>query len=391
MKKYQIQTAALVLMSFVLGCSEFIVVGILSDISAALHVPQTSVGNLVTVFALVYAVGTPFIATFLGRSSPYKALLLLMAVFIFGNVLSFAAMNYTLLFISRVITALVSGAMLSLGFTIASQFAPLEKRAGVISWIFSGFSIAAVFGVPLGAWISERAGWHAAFLIIFLVSAGVFVLLAVLLPNRPTGQTKPVTQQIRFFTDRRIYIGVLVPLFGAAGIYVFYTYLRPILAQPLQYSISAITLILTAYGGMTILSNHFSGVLARGGLGMRRLPAAFAVEALLLFLLPLTLQSRAVGTAVVLALGLMMYLFNSPVQLFFLDVAEHDHPEAVILASSLSSIFFNFGISLGSLVGGVIVDTVGLLFVGLGGGVLMLAALFFNVRLNRIVPPEESE
>lgn len=86
-----------------------------------------------------------------------------------------------------------------------------------------------------------------------------------------------------------------------------------------------------------------------------------------------------------------MYLFNSPVQLFFLDVAEHDHPEAVILASSLSSIFFNFGISLGSLVGGVIVDTVGLLFVGLGGGVLMLAALFFNVRLNRIVPPEESE
>lgn len=389
MKKYQLQTTALVLMAFVLGCSEFIVVGILSDIAAALHTSQTSVGNLVTVFALVYALCTPFVATLLGRGSTTRALLLLTGVFIFGNVLSFAAGNYAVLLVSRVVTALVSGAMLSLGFAIANQVVPLEKRAGAISWIFSGFSIAAVFGVPLGAWISARAGWHMAFLAIIFASAGVFAMLAILLPNEPADELRPVTRQFRLFTDRRIQVGVLVPLFGAAGIYVFYTYLRPILAELLHYSVSAITLMLTVYGGTTILSNHFSGILARGGLGMRRMPKAFAVGAALLFLLTPALQSRAAGTAVVLALGLTMYLFNSPTQLFFLGVAERDHPDSIVLASSLSSIFFNFGISLGALTGGVIVDTAGLAYVGLGGGALTLAAIAVNVWLNHLMPADE--
>lgn len=390
MKKYQLQTAALVLMAFVLGCSEFIIVGILSDIATALHTSQTSVGNLVTVFALVYAVCTPFVATFLGRGSTTRALLLLTVVFIAGNLLSFIAGNYTVLLISRVVTALVSGAMLSLGFAIANQAVPLEARAGAISWIFSGFSIAAVFGVPLGAWISARAGWHMAFLAIIIASVAVLALLAVLLPREPAGEQKPVTQQFRLFADRRIQAGVLVPLFGAAGIYVFYTYLRPILAEPLHYSVSAITILLTVYGGMTIFSNHFSGMLARGGLGMQRMPKAFAAEAVLLFLLPLALQSRVLGTVAVMALGLMMYLFNSPAQLFFLGVAERDHPEAIVLASSLSSIFFNFGISLGSLVGGVIVDTAGLLFVGIGGGALTVAAVAVNLWVNRLTPEEDA-
>jgi Arabinose efflux permease len=384
MDRYKIQTFVLTLMSLTLGTSEFIVVGILSDISGSLHVAQTSVGNLVTVFALVYAISTPFLSTFLGRRSLYRSLLTLTAVFIGGNLLSSVSMNYTLLLASRVITALVSGPMLSLAFAIANQITPQEKRAGVIAWIFSGFSIASVFGVPLGAWISVRAGWHMTFLAIVVFSVGVFVLLAALLPNRPAEHVKPMTQQFRLFTDRRVQIGVLLPMFGAAGIYVFYTYLRPIFSDVLHYSISALTMLFMLYGVATILSAQFSGVLARDS-GLRKLPFTFAVEAALLLSLPLTLRFRIAGTILIMALGVVMYLVNSPVQLYFLGVAEKDYPEAIVLASSLSSIFFNFGISLGALIGGFIVDTVGLLYVGPGGGVLILITLFISIALNRVV------
>lgn len=167
MKKYRLQAIVMVLVAFMLGCNEFIVVGILSDLAKQFNVPLATVGYLVTIFATVYAISTPVITIYTSRFNRYKTLLALMLVFLIGNTFTGFATNYVMLIISRIITAVVAGSIISLIMTFASTIAPREKRAGLVSWIFAGFSIASVFGVPLGTAISTSYGWRYTFFSLF--------------------------------------------------------------------------------------------------------------------------------------------------------------------------------------------------------------------------------
>lgn len=384
MTGYRSRTVILVLLSFVLGCSEFIVVGVLSDIASDLHRSISAVGELVTIFALVYALSTPVVTALLGRLNHLFALLILMAVFILGNLFSAFSSGYLLLCISRILTAVVSGPIISLSLTFASRIAPPEQKPLVISWVFSGFSIASVLGVPIGVWISAKAGWRVTFLSIALLSVVILLMLALALPRGGELHTGTIVQQLRLFHDRRIQLGMLLPMFGAAGVYVVYTYLRPIFSTVLGYSVSTISVLLFLFGFFSILSNQLSGLIAKRS-GLRMMPVVYIVQVLLLFLLPVFFRSKPGGTAAIMVLGVTMYLLNSPIQLHFLTIAENEYRESIVLASSLNSIFFNFGISLGSLVGSLIVGSYGLRTIGVGGGALLLIALGLTLGLNRLM------
>lgn len=265
MKNYRMQSLVLVLIAFALGFSEFIIVGVLPDIAKTFHEPVTVVGLLVTIFALVYAISTPLITMLIGTRSLLKVELALWIVFILGNAMVMAAPSYPILLAARVITAIVSGVIISIATTFANSLAPLEKRAGLIAWIFSGFSIASVFGVPVGTWISMHFGWRTTFGVIVFVSLVILFLMRASLPiDLRQGASRQFSDQFRIFGDRRIYIGMLLPMFNLAATYTFYTYLRP-----LHFKTGAITLLLFLYGLMSLFSNQFSGRLVElGGLCM---------------------------------------------------------------------------------------------------------------------------
>ncbi len=382
MKTFRIQSFVLILLAFVLGFSEFIIVGILDDIARQFSVGISVVGYLVTIFALVYAISTP-IVTMLIKDNLYRALLLLLFIFTFANLLTALAPSYAVLVLSRVITALVSGAAISLAMTFATAIAPLERRAWLISWIFSGFSIASVFGVPLGTWISTTFDWRYTFATITAFSLLTILLVIRYLP-RDISQQKSggLSNQFIIFKDPRIFLSVLVATFSLAGVYVFYTYFRPILSQALHYAPSMITALLTIYGLMSLLSNQYSGGIADNG-GLKVMPRAYIIELHALVLMPLLLRSKVVGTVDVMLVGALMYLINSPIQLHILNVAEKDYPQSMVLASSLNSIFSNFGISLGSAIGGITVSQFGIQNVGLGGAAFTALTLFLLMVLNR--------
>ncbi|GEN47996.1 MFS transporter [Ligilactobacillus pobuzihii] len=382
MRKFRIQSFVLILLAFVLGFSEFIIVGILDDIAQQFSVDISVVGYLVTIFALVYAVSTP-IVTSLIKSNLYRALLLLLGIFTFGNLLTAVSPTYSVLVISRVVTAIVSGAAISLAMTFATVIAPLERRAWLVSWIFSGFSIASVFGVPLGTWISTTFGWRETFYTITAFSVLTFILVIRFLPrDLEQAKSSGIRDQFVIFKDPRILLSVAVAMFSLAGVYVFYTYLRPILSQTLNYAPSMITLMLTIYGIMSLFSNQYSGKIADNR-GLKAMPTVYVIELLALGAMPLLLNSKIIGTIDVMLVGALMYLINSPVQLHILSVAEHDYPQAMVLASSLNSIFANFGISLGSAVGGIVVSNFGIQNVGFGGSIFTLITLIAVIMLNK--------
>ncbi|WP_143807000.1 MFS transporter, partial [Oenococcus oeni] len=196
--------------AFVLGCSEYIIVGILDNLAKQFQIGISQVGYLVTGFALVYAISTPLITLAIGKKSLYKALLILLSIFIVGNLLTAVANSYIILAVSRLITATSSGACIAVALAFANFIAPIKKRGWLVSWVFSGFSIASVFGVPIGTWISDNLNWRFLFWIIFILSIILIAILYRLLPhNLRQKKGHGLLRQLAIFKNTHIILGIL--------------------------------------------------------------------------------------------------------------------------------------------------------------------------------------
>ncbi len=385
MTRYRIQSVVFVLVAFMLGCNEFLVVGVLSDLAKTFSVPISLVGYLVTIFATVYAVSTPFVTVLTSKYSRYKTLLTLMVIFLIGNTLSAIAPNFTFMMISRMVSATTAGSIISLVMIFANQIAPRNKRAYLISWVFAGFSIASVFGVPIGVSISTSIGWRYSFWGVSGISLITFVLLIFLLPKKIPQTKSTIRSQLTILMDSRIYYAIALVLFTAAMMYTYYTYIRPLLTTSMGFSTSLLNVLLFIIGIMSILNNRFSGYLAEKPNALKLMPKYYIVDIILLLILPLGLNNKISGMAILLVLTLIVTVLNSPIQMHFLNLAEKEYPQSMVLASSLSSIFFNYGISLGSATASILVGTVGLNKISFGGALYGLISLGLVLLLNRSI------
>ncbi len=229
MSKYRMQAILFVFVAFMLGCNEYMIVGVLPDVASEYHSSLSSLGYLVTMFAIIYAVFTPIITSLANRWQRHHVLLTLMVIFFIGNTWTAMATNYTSLLLSRMLTASVAGAIISIVLVLASYVAPREKRASLVSWVFAGFSIASVIGVPLGTVISQRLTWHDSFWMITVLTIVVFGLLVWLVPHNTPQVAGHLSDQFSLFRDKRVVVGSLFVITVCAADYTFYTYIRPLI------------------------------------------------------------------------------------------------------------------------------------------------------------------
>lgn len=383
MGKYKFQAVAFVLVSFMLGCNEFIVVGIISDISSSLNVAVTTIGYLITIFAIVYAISTPLLTVLTSKFNQYRVFMVLMIIFLIGNTLTGFAPNFLTLLLSRMVTAIVAGTIESLTISISNTIAPRNKRAILISWIAAGFSIASVIGVPIGTAISTAFGWQDAFHVISVLSLITCLILGFVLPKNLNQSASTIKNQLRLLTDSRIYLGAFLVLFTAATSYAYYTYVRPLITHALGFNTFMLNWLLMCIGIVSIFSNLLSGTLAQHG-GLKRLPVIYSINIGLLLFFPVAMRQSWLGFGLLLVLTLSVLIGNAPIQIHFLDVAESDYPQSTALASALSAIFFNIGISLGSIAASLGLQIGGLPNLGWGAALFMIVSLFLVRRLNKL-------
>lgn len=382
---FTVSVVGLILLSFFLGTSEYTVVGILPEIADGFGITITQAGSIVSIFAFAYGLGTPFLAAYVGKFNRFRITMAGLIIFALCNLICALTTAYMIFLIFRILTAVVSGTLVSISMTYAEDVATVpEYIPGVIAGVFSGFSIAAVLGVPLASTISNMFGWRAAFFVIFAATVVLTVVLFVKLPRQNRLKAGGILEQFRLFADKRISIGCAIVFLGGASTYSFYTYLTPIFQQELHIPDALLSIALLVFGIAAIISNVASGQLAKIS-GIRALPVVYIVQTVCMLLLPAATHSLVSGGSVIFALGVLMYLLNSPLQMHFLNIATKDHPACVNLASSLISVFFNFGIATGSAIGGAIVNAAGLRFVGIGGAVPAVAAVICAVVLVRSV------
>ena len=366
--------ALLVALGFALGCSEFVVIGIEPEIAEALGVSLAQAGQLISFFSVSYAVLTPVLALTTGRIRRFHLLVAYTVILNVGNLIAVLAGSFPVLLAARMVIGAVSGGLLAVGVTYIPELVAPKQVSMTISVVYAAFSVAMVLATSLGKMIADALSWHAAIVAAFVLTLAVSVALVAVIPRTGAGDvTATVGQQLRMLGDVRVLAGIAIFVFGVGSVYVFYGYVSPYLEDILGLSSAQTSMALMGYGVMCLFSNLLSGLIETR-LGMRALVVTFLAQAALLAGLFAVGTATAPALALVMAIGLSMYLVSTPCVAMFMDTAARDYPTALTLATSLEPMSFNTGIAFGTAVGGAVVSGIGMAYAGLVGAAFSLVA-----------------
>lgn len=371
--KQKILAFTLTLLTFVMGTSEFVIVGLLTEVSSDLQISLAAAGTLISGFAISYAIGTPILTIFVSRFPKYPLMLTLISVFIIGNMISALSGSYELLILSRVVTAVVSGVLVALSMSVASDIMPENKKSSIIALIFAGFTISNVVGVPIGTLIGQLGNWQLTFWFTTLLGIISLVMAILILPRKLKVQKGSAKEQLRFLKNPRMILAFFIPTFSIAGTYTVYTYITPILEEGLAIPAAYVSAVLLAYGAFSILSNIVAGRIASHN-GVSKLRYVFIIQAAILGSLYFTMENSFAGLVSIMLMAVMIYAMNATIQLYLMNLAAVYSPAAKDFASSLTPVAVNIGIALGATIGGYVVANGSLHQLSWVGGLCALIA-----------------
>ncbi|KGM44966.1 MFS transporter [Neobacillus niacini] len=369
---------ALAISAFAIGTTEFISVGLLPLIANDLEIPVTTAGLTVSLYALGVTFGAPILTSVTSSMSRKSLLLWIMVIFIIGNGLAASATSIGVLLVARVISALSHGIFMSIGSTIAADLVPENKRASAISIMFSGLTVATVTGVPLGTFIGQQFGWRMAFILIIVV--GVIALLAnsILIPSSlRKGSVSSFRDQLKIVKNGRLLLVFIITALGYGGTFVVFTYLSPILQDITGFKEGTVAAILLGYGIAIAIGNMIGGKVSNQN-PIKALLYMFIVQALVLFILMFTAPFKIAGLITIFFMGLLAFMNVPGLQVYVVMLAERYVPSAVDVASALNIAAFNAGIAIGSYLGGIITDSIGLIHTTWIGALMVLGAVFLT-------------
>ncbi|MBN3732167.1 MFS transporter [Burkholderia sp. Tr-20390] len=339
---------ALALSAFAIGTTEFVIMGILPDVAQSLSVSIPSAGLLVSGYALGVAVGAPLLAVLTSRMPRKWALLLLMGIFIVGNVLCAVAPGYTSLMIARVVTSFAHGSFFGIGSVVAASLVPQDKRASAVALMFTGLALANVLGVPLGTFIGQMLGWRAAFWSV--AGAGVLAALALvaLVPNTLEAQPASLAHEVGVLKHPQVWLALLMTVLGFGGMFVVFTYITPVLEQASGFAPSGVTKILVLFGIGLAIGNALGGKLADRGV-MRALTGVFVVLVAIMVVFSRTMHHPVASVLTIFVWGVAAFATVPGLQMRVLSKAA----SAPNLASTLNIGAFNVGNAMGAWLGGM--------------------------------------
>lgn len=271
---------------FGVGTVEYLVAGVLPQISSDVAVTEATAGLLVTVYALTVVIGGPILTIITSRVRRVPLILMLMFLFVTGNILTAAAPNFSVLVVARVMTALPHATFFALCLVLATTLVEPEFQGRVISRIALGLNLATVLGVPLGTLIGNQYGWRSSFLIVALIQS--IVTLALLLTTRrgPERASGSIAAEVRVFGKAEVLKALTLTMLSQSGLFVLFTFIAPYLEQNSGFSPEAITILLFVFGLGSIAGNMLGGHFSDRNMNITLYIAlsSLAVSLLLLFL-----------------------------------------------------------------------------------------------------------
>jgi DHA1 family inner membrane transport protein len=361
----------LALSAFAIGTTEFVIMGLLPDVARSLSVSIPSAGWLISGYALGVAIGAPIMAVATASFPRKRALLLLMGIFIIGNILCAVATDYTFLMVARIITSLCHGAFFGIGSVVAASLVPENRKASAVALMFTGLTLANVLGVPLGTALGQVAGWQMPFWAVAVLGVLSLIGLWRVMPVRHDEEKTDIRAEIGQLRNAGLWAALTTTMLFSAAVFALFTYVAPLLEDVTHVSPRTVTWTLFLIGlGLTV-GNYIGGRLADWRLGTA-LTGIFLVLAVVgaivrwtsPYLIPVEINLflwALVSFAAVPGLQVNVMIFGKA---------------APNLVATLNIGAFNVGNALGAWVGGSVIGAgFGLQAVPLAAAVLALGAV----------------
>ncbi|AMJ62385.1 MFS transporter [Bosea sp. PAMC 26642] len=364
---------ALTVGAFGIGVTEFVIMGLLLQVSGDLGISIPTAGLLMTGYALGVFVGAP-ILTIATRTLPRKTVLLvLMAIFTLGNLAAALSPSFGWLMAARIVTALAHGTFFGVGSLVATGLVPPERKASAIAIMFTGLTLATLLGVPFGSWLGLAFGWRSTFWAVTAIGVLAFVILALFVPRERKVEVLPaLSEELAVLARPQVQLGLLMTVLGFGGIFAVFTYIQPLLVELAGYSEAAVSPILLVFGAGLVAGNLLGGRWADRSLA----PALIGTLALLtlaLFASGFAFHGRIGAVVAAFALGAAAFATVAPLQMWVLQQAGGAGQG---LASSLNIAAFNLGNAFGAWLGGFVISHgPGLAGIALIASLVPLAAL----------------
>ncbi|EBW2073468.1 sugar transporter [Salmonella enterica subsp. enterica] len=376
-----LRVVTLAIAAFIFNTTEFVPVGLLSDIAESFHMQTAQVGIMLTIYAWVVAVMSLPFMLLTSQMERRKLLICLFVLFIASHVLSFLAWNFTVLVISRIGIAFAHAIFWSITASLAIRLAPAGKRAQALSLIATGTALAMVLGLPIGRVVGQYFGWRTTF---FAIGMGALITLLCLikllpkLPSEHSGSLKSLPLLFRRPALMSLYVLTVVVV---TAHYTAYSYIEPFVQIVAGLSANFATVLLLILGGAGII-----GSLVFGKLGNRHASSLVSIAIALLVVCLLLLLPAADSEAHLAILsifwGIAIMVIGLGMQVKVLALA----PDATDVAMALFSGIFNIGIGAGALVGNQVSLHWSMSAIGYIGAIPACAALVWAVLIFRKWP-----
>ena len=378
---------SLAVAAFAIGVTEFIVVGILPAIAKDLHISIESAGSLVSLYALALAIGTPLLVIALSRLPRKLALLGLMTVFLAGNLLAALSHGFELLLAGRVITAIAHGTFFAVGATVAANLVPKAQAGRAISVMFAGLTLAMVIGVPLGSFLGNLMGWRLPFFAVAALAALGLAAMGRWLPaGLAQGAGGKAATQLAALGSGPILTMMAVTVFGFGSSFAAFTFITPILTDITGFSATMASALLIVFGAATFVGNLGGGYLTSHYGWQKALRLMLLLLAATQVGVALAIGSHSMMVVMLFVWGVFAFGLSPALQAGMLATAERYTPKAVDFASGLNISAFNLGISLGSMLGALMVSRQLMAsspWAGVAASLLALLPLAWLARRNR--------
>lgn len=365
---------SLTLGNFAIGTGAMIIPGMLNELTTDLETTPAAIGLLISAFAITICVGGPFFASWTSRIERRKLLVGALVLYAVTHLLAALALGYGMLLAVRIMTAVGAGLFTAQAAATASLIVPPDQRGKAIGLAFLGWSLASVFGLPLGAFLGAAIGWRPTIALVGVLAAGSAAWVWAQIPARIFVAPMDRAAWKSLFANRPLLVAISVTAVGAAGQFTAFSYMALILKESIGATPETISLLFFLFGASAVAGTILGArVMDRFGapqVGM----ASMACMAVALALWSLTRGSPGLTVALLLLWGLGCFAFNGAQQVRLVELAPHLASASV----SLNSSALYMGQAFGALTGGLIITGYSMDYLSVVGTILMVAAMVMS-------------
>ncbi len=340
---------SLLIGGFSIGMTEFLMMGVLPDMSRSLHITIPTAGHLISIYALGVVIGAPLMVGLTSHLPPKKVLIALMLmVFIFNGLFAIAP-NYPLLLITRLLAGLPHGAFFGIGAVVASRLADPGREARSVSVMFAGLTVANIIGVPLGTYIGHNLSWRLSFLVIAAVALVAVTAIKLWMPALKANPGNTFVKSLRIFSKPQLWIIIGISAIGTGGMFAWISYIAPLMTEVAVIRPNTITLIMVIAGFGMAAGNFLGGRLADRFSPLITTSVLLSSMIIALLVTAALSHIQPVAIAMTFITGAIGFGVIAPMQMLIMQEAKG----AEMLASSVLQASSNMGNALGAFLGGL--------------------------------------